>query len=353
VSLVLEKRETPSRTLTFVVPVAAIGLALLIGAAVIAISGADPWAALKEMFLGAFGTGYALSETLVKTIPLIFCGLAVGLAFKAQLWNIGAEGQLYMGAFAAGGLALAFPDGQSWWLIPLMFVGAFLAGGFWGLIPGVLKALLNVNEIITSLLLNYVAILWVQYFIYGPWKDPAGYGFPYTAVFGEGAWLPTFGDTRIHLGLVFAIVIALLIFFLLRSTKMGYEIRVIGENPQAARYAGMNIARTIIMVFFISGGLAGLAGMGEVSGVIHRLQPVISTGFGYTAIIIAWLSKLNPWVTVIVSFLFGGLLVGGYSLRALGLSEAIVYIIQGLILFLLLGGEILIRYRLHWQRRRT
>ncbi len=350
-SLVLEKREKPSSLVNFLVPVLSVLLALLLVALIIYLSGFDPGVAYLEMLSGSFGSGYAISETLVKAIPLMLCALGVGFAFKTVLWNIGAEGQLYMGAWAAGWVALSFPQGQSWWLIPLMMLAGFLAGALWGLIPGILKASLNVNEIITSLLLNYVAILWVDYFVYGPWKDPKGYGFPFTPFFGEGAWLPTFFGTRIHLGIVFALLAAIIIYFMLKSTRLGYEIRVIGENPHAAKYAGMNIFRTIIIVFLISGGLAGLAGMAEVSGVIHRLQHAISPGYGYTAIIIAWLSRLNPMATVLVAILFGGLLVGGFSVRSIGLSESLVYVIQGIILFLLLAGDILTRYRLVLKRR--
>ncbi|MCR4433420.1 MAG: ABC transporter permease [bacterium] len=350
-SLVLEKRESSSPLVNFLVPVLSVLFALLLGALIIYLSGFDPGVAYMEMLSGAFGSGYAISETIVKAIPLMLCALGVGLAFKTVLWNIGAEGQLYMGAWAAGWVALSFPQGQSWWLIPLMMIAGFLAGALWGLVPGILKASLNVNEIITSLLLNYVAILWVDYFVYGPWKDPKGYGFPFTPFFGEGAWLPTFFGTRVHLGIVFALFAAIIIYFLLKSTRLGYEIRVIGENPRAAKYAGMNIFRNIIIVFIISGGLAGLAGMAEVSGVIHRLQHAISPGYGYTAIIIAWLSRLNPITTVLVAILFGGLLVGGFSVRSIGLSESLVYVIQGIILFLLLAGDILTRYRLSWRGR--
>jgi simple sugar transport system permease protein len=349
-SLILERRESPSTLVNFLVPVLSILLALLLGALIIRLSGFNPEVAYREMLSGAFGSWYAISETMVKAIPLMLCALGVGFAFRTVLWNIGAEGQLYMGAWAAGWVALSFPHGQSWWLIPLMMLAGFLAGALWGLIPGILKASLNVSEIITSLLLNYVAILWVDYFVYGPWKDPKGYGFPFTPFFGEGAWLPTFFGTRVHLGIIFALVAAVIIYFLLKSTRLGYEIRVIGENPQAARYAGMNIFRTIIFVFLVSGGLAGLAGMAEVSGVIHRLQHAISPGYGYTAIIIAWLSRLNPLVTLLVSILFGGLLVGGFSVRSIGLSESLVYVIQGIILFLLLAGDLLTRYRFSWRK---
>jgi ABC-type uncharacterized transport system permease subunit len=350
-NLYLEKRGNPSKWLAVLVPVGSVILALLLGAAIIALAGFNPWLAYKEMWQGAFGSSYALSETLVKAIPLMLCALGVSLAFKTQLWNIGAEGQFYMGAFAASWVALNFIKGEIWWLLPLMMLAGFLAGGLWGLIPGVLRAALQVNEIITSLLLNYVAILWVDYLVYGPWKDPKGYNFPLTAEFSRAAQLPTLSGSRVHLGLLLALGAAVFIYYLLKSTKLGYEIKVIGDNPQAARYAGMNIFRTILLVFFISGGLAGLAGMAEVSGIIHRLQHAISPGYGYTAIIVAWLARLNPWLTLIVSFLLGGLLVGGYAVRMLGLSEALVFIIQGLILFLLLGGEILVYYRLSRLRK--
>jgi ABC-type uncharacterized transport system permease subunit len=298
------------------------------------------------MFKGAFGSAYGLSETVVKAIPLLLAGLGVAIAFKMLLWNIGAEGQLYMGAFAASYIALFHPDLPSYIMLPAMLVAGMLAGGLWALLTALPRALLGVNEVIISLMLNYVAILWVDYLVYGPWKDPQGFNFPLTAPFPESAILPVLGESRIHLGLVFGLIAAALLFLLLNRTRWGYEIRVIGESARAARYAGMNIVRNIMLVMFLSGALAGLAGFCEVAGITHRLQHGISPGYGYTAIIIAWLAKLHPGAVVLVSFLFGGLLVGGYTIQTMGLPAATVSMLQGAILFFLLGGEILNRYRI-------
>ncbi len=345
IALRFEKRLRPSPLLPYLVPLFSVILALLLGAAFIESTGYDAWKIYGVLFTGAFGSAYGLSETLVKAIPLMLCGLGVAVAFRMLLWNIGAEGQLYMGAFAASWLALSFPQASGYLLLPGMFLAGFLAGALWGLLAAILRALLGVNEVITTLMMNYIAILWVDYLVYGPWKDPQGFNFPLSAPFAEAARLPTLGTTRIHLGLIFGLLAALALYLILRRTRWGYEIRVIGESPVAGKYAGMDIFRNILLVMFLSGGLAGLAGMSEVAGITHRLQHGISPGYGYSAIIIAWLAKLNPWAVVAVSILFGGLLVGGYSIQSSGLPAAVVYMLQGAILFFVLGGEILTRYR--------
>jgi ABC-type uncharacterized transport system permease subunit len=298
------------------------------------------------MFHGAFGSGYGLSETVVKAIPLMITGLAVSLAFRMKLWNIGAEGQFFMGAFAASGIALAFPDWPAYLLLPAMLIAGFVMGGIWGLVPAIPRAYFKVNETISTLLLNYVAILWVDFLVFGPWRDPHGFNFPYSTPFSPGATLPSFGHTRIHWGLFVGLAIAVIFYFVLKYTKWGYEIRVCGESPKAAGYAGMNFAKNILLVMFISGGVAGIAGMTEVSGITQRLQQGISPGYGYTAIIVAWLGRLNPWAIIVVSFLLGGLLVGGFSIQTSGFPAATVSMLQGAILFFVLGGEILGQYRL-------
>jgi simple sugar transport system permease protein len=346
----LEKKLQPSPLAPVLIPVISVLLALVLGGVFLMSTGHSPVAVYREMLTGAFGTVYGLSETMVKAIPLILAGLGVSLAFRMQLWNIGAEGQLYMGAFAAGWVALTFPDAPAWVLLPAMFVAGFAAGGLWGLLPAIPRAFLKVNETITTLMLNYVAILWVNYLVYGPWKDPNGYNFPLSAPFSEAAILPAFGSTRVHFGLVIGLVMALVIYIMLRRTKWGFEVRVIGESPNAAKYAGMNIIKNILLVMFLSGGLAGIAGMSEVSGVIQRMQPGISDGYGYTAIIIAWLGKLHPGAIILVSFLFGGLQVGGYSIQSSGVPAAIVAMLQGAILFFVLGGGILNRYDIKFGR---
>jgi simple sugar transport system permease protein len=269
-------------------------------------------------------------------------------------WNIGAEGQLVMGGFAAGAVALWFPELfpaiPTWAYLPLMIIAGVLFGALWGLIPAMLKAYLQVNEIITTLMLNYIAILWVQYLYYGPWKDPNGFGFPGTAQFPEYTWLPRIAG-RVHWGIILAFAAALLIWLVLDRTRWGYEIRLIGENREAARYAGVSIGRNIVLVMLLSGGLAGMAGMVEVAGISHRLQQGLAVGYGFTAIIVAWLAKLNPWGVLLVAFLLAALLVGGDQIQiSMGLPASMALVLQGAILFFMLGGEIFTRYRLRFVR---
>ena len=348
--LVLEKRGDVSKLALLFNPVFSIVMALLLGSVLLLFTGYKPTEVYYTMLSGAFGSAYGLSETVVKAIPLLMCGLAVSIAFRMQLWNIGAEGQFYMGAVAATWIALYHGTGPRALVLTMMVLAGFVGGGLWGLLPAIPRALFKVNETITTLMLNYVAILFSGFLVYGPWKDPKGYNFPLTAVFPVNATLPTFGDTRIHLGLVFGLVTAVLMYVLIWHTKWGYEVRVIGESPVAARYAGMSITKNILLVMAISGGLAGVAGMAEVSGIIQRLQPSISPGYGYTAIIIAWLSRLNPFAMIGVSFVFGGLLVGGYNMQTSGLPAVIVAMLQGAILFFVLGSEILTKYRIRVKR---
>jgi len=348
-SVRLEKSLSPSPFITVLVPVLSVFLALAVGAFFLSLTGRDAWEVYATMFSGAFGTAYGLTETIVKAIPLMLTGLGVVLAFRMQLWNIGGEGQLHMGAFAAAWVALSFPEQPAWVLLPAMVAAAMLAGGLWGLLPALPRAYLGVNEIITTLMLNYVAILWVEYLVYGPWRDPHGYNFPLTAPFTQGAILPALGGTRIHVGLIFGLLLALALWVILCRTRWGFEIRVIGESPAAARYAGIDVARNILLVMLVSGAICGLAGMVEVAGLIHRLQPGFSPGYGYTAIIIAWLGKLHPGAVVLVAFLFGGLQVGGYMVQTSGIPAAMVAMLQGSILFFVLGGEVLLRYRLRWR----
>jgi general nucleoside transport system permease protein len=228
-----------------------------------------------------------------------------------------------------------------------MMVAGAVAGGIWGFIPGVLKARLGVNEIITSLMLNYVAILFAEYLVHGPWRDPQAYGFPGTPSLPASAWLPHWGTTRVHLGLAFGLLAALLLWVMLRRTRWGYEIGVMGENPRAALYAGMPTKRTILLVMALSGALAGLAGMSEVAGIGHQLQRNLSPGYGYAAIIVAWLARLDPFGVVLVAFLLAALSVGGDQIQmSLGLPAAIAPMLQGTILFFLLGGDALTRYRI-------
>jgi simple sugar transport system permease protein len=250
-----------------------------------------------------------------------------------------------MGAFAASWLPLTFPQTPMLLMLPGMLVLGCIGGGLWGLVPALLRARWKVNEIITTLMLNYVAIVWVDFLVYGPWKDPKGFNFPLTAKFPAAAALPTFGDSRIHVGLIIAILLAVVFWLIFEKSRWGFEIKVIGASEQAARYAGMNIRRNIYWVMLLSGAVCGLAGMAEVSGIVGRLQPSLSPGYGYTAIIVAWLSKLNPAAILVVSILFGALQVGGFFVQTMGVPASVAAMLQGAVLFFVVGGEFLTQYR--------
>jgi simple sugar transport system permease protein len=333
---------------TVLVSVLSFVLALFFGGIILFLAGESPLQIYGSMFAGAFGDWNGVAETLVKTTPLLLAGLGVAVAFRMQLWNIGAEGQLYLGAIVATGVGLfLIPGAPTWIIVPVMVLAGLLGGGLWGLIPGALRAWFGASEIITSLMLNYVAILFSEYLVHGPWRDPQAFGFPGTPSLPAAAWLPNWGTTRVHLGLLFGLIAALVLWVMLRRTRWGYEIGVMGENPRAALYAGMPTKRTILLVMVLSGALAGLAGMSEVAGIGHQLQRNLSPGYGYAAIIVAWLGRLHPFGAVLVAFLLAALTVGGERIQmSLGLPAAIAPMLQGTILFFLLGGDVLTRYRI-------
>ncbi len=364
-SFKLEKRLNPSRLAGWLVPLGSLLLALIFGVLLLLSAGADPIESYRVMLEGAFGSPalwqdgqyYNVTETLVKSIPLILTGLSVAIAFRMLFWNIGAEGQLVMGGIAAAGVALFLPEmipalpQTPWVYLPLIGLAAVLAGAIWGLIPALLKSYLQVNEIITTLMFNYIAILLYQYLFTTRWKDPQGFGFPGSAQIAEFARLGRLTG-RVHWGLIIGIVAAILIWIILDKTKRGYEIRLIGENVTAARYAGINVIQNIILVMLLSGGLAGLAGMSEVSGISYRLQQGLAVGYGFTGIIVAWLAKLNPWGIILVSILLAALFVGGDQLQiSMGLPASVALVLQGAILIFVLGGDIFTRYRLRVVRR--
>jgi general nucleoside transport system permease protein len=353
----LEPREQTPRWLSPVLTIGAVIVALAIGAVILWFVGGDPIRAYLHIVDAAFGDIGVLSDTLVKATPLILTGLACSLAFRMRLWNIGAEGQFLLGAWGAGAVVLApiLPPGTpAIVVIPAMMLAGAAAGALWGFIPGVLRARLGVNEIITTLMLNYIALNWLQFWVFGPWSES---GFQQTVQFPPEAWLPRLTDfadqypilagLTTHLGLVFALIATAIMSFALSRTRWGYELRLIGDNPRAARYAGIDIARYIIVVFMISGALAGLAGMSEVTGVVHRLQDRISPGYGFTAIIIAYLAHFGPWRVVVASILFGALILAGREIQPSGVPA----MIQGIILFCLISSDVFLRYRVKIVRR--
>lgn len=336
----------------------AIVVALLLGAVVIATAGGDPIGSYRHIAKASFGSLGVFSDTMVKAIPLMLTGLACSVAFRMRLWNIGAEGQFYLGAFGASAVVLlpilSDKDTPRWILILVMLVAGMLMGALWGFIPGYLKAKFNVNEIISSLMMNYIAIAWNNYWIFAVWTEG---GFQMSRMFDKNAWLPRLTDfsktvpafrgLTTHFGLVFALVAAVIVWFILYRSRWGYEIRLIGDNPKAAEYAGISITRNVVLVMMLSGALAGLAGMSEITGVVHRFQERISSGYGFTGIIIAWLAKLNPLVVVVVSILFGALLLAGREIQPSGIPK----LIQGVILVCLIASDFFLRYQIRIVRQ--
>lgn len=371
--LTLTKRvKDVPRWYPFTITLGAIAISFIVIGILLKIIGGQPLVVAKYFYTAAFGNWAVFSDTLVKATPLILVGLACTVAFKMKLWNIGAEGQFYAGAFAAS-LVVLIPilpeDAPRWMTLGLMAVMGMIGGAIYGFIPGYLKAKLDINEIITTLMLNYVAILWNNFWIFNKWSDA---GFQMTPTFPKSAWLPRLTDyarpynnfmengnpvitgflkfiglerlsgMTLHLGVVFGLVMVVVVWWLLNRSRWGYEVKLIGDNPHAAEYAGLNIVRNIVLVMVVSGALAGLAGMSEISGVVHRLQERISPGYGFTGIIIAWLAKLNPYAVIPVSILFGGLILAGREIQPSGLAM----LMQGFILFMIISSDVLLRYKI-------
>ncbi len=350
----LEPRlQEPPRWYPVAVSLGAIFIALILGGIVIAFAGGDPFLSYAHIARASFGNLGVISDTLVKATPILMTALACSIAFRMKLWNIGAEGQFIMGAFGASAVVLApllSAETPAWIFIPVMMVAGMLAGALWGFIPGYLKAKFNVNEIISTLMLNYISISWMNFWIFGVWSEG---GFQMSPRFPRTAWLPrlldyaeTFPILRgltTHAGLLIGIAAAFVLWLLIYRSRWGYEIRLIGDNPSAARYAGIDISRNTILVMMVSGALAGLGGMSEITGVVHRLQTSpVAAGYGFTGIIVAWLAKLHPGVIVVVSVLFGALILAGREIQPSGVPK----MIQGIILVCLIASDFLLRYRI-------
>jgi simple sugar transport system permease protein len=343
---VFEKRKNHQAAVPFIVPALSFLVSLILTSVVLLIFGADPFATFGAMAVGAFGSMHGFAETLVKTIPLALTGLGVALAFRLKFWNIGAEGQLVMGGVAAAGVALfCSPAIPPWLLLPCVIAAGCVSGALWAGIPAALKTRLGVDETLVTLMLNYVAILFSEYLYYGSWRDPKGFGFPGSAPFPEGAWLPRiFG--RAHAGIYFVLILAVVLWIIVKRTRWGFELTIIGNSPKAARYQGIAVERNIFLAVVLSGAICGLAGACEVTGISHRLQQGLSLGYGFTAIIIAWMAQLNPLAIPFVALLMGGILVGGDQVQlTMGLPSAMGSVMQGLILFPLLAGSLFTEYR--------
>ncbi len=306
--------------------------------------GRDPVAIYSGIWAGAFGDQFSLSESLVAATPIMLCALGVAVAGGVGLMNVGVEGQLYLGAIGATFVALTLPTLPILQMLPLMFIAASVCGAAWSAIPGWLRVWFGVNEVIVSLLMNYIAILLVEFLIHGPWQDPTSTSWPQTAAFPAAAELPHFPGVRVHLGLCFGIILCLFFAIIMPLTRVGFIARVIGQNQEAAEYAHYPVGRYQLIGMLLSGAIAALAGFGQVSAIEGRLRSGLSPGYGYTGFLVCWLARHNPIAIIVVSILIGGLLSGADSLQLTAkLPFATVNILQGTIFFSLLALEQLIR----------
>jgi len=353
----LEKRTETSRLALLLAPIAAIAFTLLVSALLVLWAGAPLGQTYSLLFKGGFGSVFALSETLTRAIPLILTGLAATVAFKARLFNIGAEGQLYAGALAAvavgglhGGTGFGLPV---WLLFGLMMLAAALAGALLLLGPALLKARLGVDEVVTTLLLNFVMLLFVSAMLDGPMKDPTAMGWPQSvALLGELELSKLIEQTRIHTGLFWALGLAVALWALLKYTVLGFDIRAMGANTRAAAFAGVPVTRTVVLVALLSGALAGLAGAIEVAGRTSYVTLDMSPGYGYTGIVIAMLAALNPLGVVAAAVFVAGVLVGADTMsRAVGVPTYIADVIVAASLISVLVATLMTQYRLVWGRK--
>jgi len=345
--LYLERRPEHSRTMAIASPFIAVGLTLVTGGIIFALLGFNPFSALYIYFLDPLTSLWSIEELLVKAGPLVLIGVGLAIGYSANVWNIGAEGQLVAGAVAGSLFPVLIPSWQDPTVLPVMLLMGVLGGMAWGAIPAFLKVRFGASEILSSLMLVYVAQLGLDWLVRGPWRDPHGFNFPKSVAFDGWQVLPTLSDSRVHLGIAFALIAAIVLAVVMARMLKGFEIRVIGSTPRAGAFAGFSRNRSIWFGFLVSGGLAGLAGISEVAGPIGHLQPSISPGYGFTAIIVAFLGRLNPLGVVAAGLMLALSYLGGEGAQvALGLSDKIARVFQGILLFYILACDTLILYRI-------
>ena len=349
--IVLEKRSEASTIMAICSPFIALGLTIVLGGIIFALRGFNPFEALYVYFIEPLTSMWSVEQLIVKATPLVLIGAGLSVCYLANVWNIGAEGQLTIGAIAGSAVPILFPAWQSPLTLISMIILGVLGGMAYGAIPGYLKNRFNANEILTSLMLVYVAQLFLDWLVRGPWRDPQGFNFPKSITFDGWQLLPTITGS-IHLGCLFALVAVIALAFVMGKTLKGFEIRVAGNAPRAGRFAGFSREKMVMFCFLLSGGLAGLAGITEIASTVGQLQPQISPGYGFAAIIVAFLGRLNP-----IGVLFAGLLlalsyIGGEAVQvSLGISDKIARVFQGILLFSILACDTLILYRIRFEAR--
>jgi simple sugar transport system permease protein len=348
--LKLESRPQPSRLWSYASPVLALACTVVIGVVLFALLGKDPVRGLQIFFWEPIRSGYALGELVVKATPLLLIALGLAVCFRSNVWNIGAEGQYILGAIAASGIALQADSSTGGWIVVPVLLAGVLGGMVWAGITALLRDRFNANEILVSLMLVYVAVQVLGYLVFGPWKDPMGYNFPQTKSFEAVTRIPRlFAGSRMNIGLLFALLGVAGIWVFLFRTRAGFALQVGGLAPAAARYAGFSSRRALWTALLISGGMAGLAGALEVAGPIGQLTPYVPAGYGFAAIIVAYVGRLHPVGMVFSAILMSMFYIGGELAQSrLGLPKSLTGVFQGLLLFTLLACDTLVNYRLRW-----
>ncbi|MCW6509029.1 ABC transporter permease [Lichenifustis flavocetrariae] len=350
--LKVEPRRQVSKPLQYATPPLSVLGTVVAAFVLFAIMGYDPLRALYDLFVAPLGNVQGLSELALKASPLVMIGVGLAAGFRANVWNIGAEGQLMMGAIAGGGVALAFYGREGWWILPLMSLAAVAGGMAWAAVPAFLKTRFGVSEILVSLMLTYVAEQFLSYLVLGPWKDPEGMNFPQSRMFSDSALLPVlFDGTRVHAGVLVSLLVVVVAWVVMSRSILGFEIRTVGLAPAAARYAGFSQTRVVWLTLLATGGLAGLAGLFEVAGPIGQLIPKITPGYGFTAIIVAFLGRLHPLGILLAGLVMALSYIGADQAQVdMGLPNAATGLVQAMLLFFLLASDFLVRYRVRLVR---
>ncbi|MTI17537.1 ABC transporter permease [Rhodobacteraceae bacterium RKSG542] len=344
--LVLEKRAEHSRLMTVVSPLLAIGLSLIAGSIMFVMIGVNPAEAIYAFFIEPLTSTWSLEELVVKSAPLVLIAVGLSVCFLSNNWNIGAEGQFTMGAIFGSIIPVLFHGFTGPLALPAMIIMGALGGMFWASIPAFLKTRFGTNEILTSLMLVYIAQYILDYLVRGPWRDPDGFNFPESRLYEADHTMWMLGDGRMHFGAIFALVAVIAVWFMLTKTIKGFEIKVMGQTPRAGQFAGFSRKGIVWFSFLISGAFAGIAGIVEVSGTIGQLTPVISPGYGFTAIIVAFLGRLNPIGILFAGLLLGLSYIGGEAAQVtLGMTDKTTSVFQGMLLFFVLACDTLILYK--------
>lgn len=341
-----EKRREPSMAMLVITPVASVLVTMVLGVILFDLIGVDGFRAVVDIFLSPILTSYKWQDVAVKAAPLVIIALGLSVGNRAQVWNIGAEGQYIIGALAAAGIGISFGTTGGPIVVALMVLAGVLAGSAWAAVPAALRTRYSVNEILSSLMLTYVAMQVLSWLVGGPWKDPEGRNFPVTAPLADSQTLPVWGTSTVHLGVALAVILPFVFWYLMKHTVFGFQIRVVGSAPNAARHGGFDGRQTIWLAMLISGAMAGLAGALEFTGVLHKIGLGFASGYGFTAIIVAFLGRLNPIGCLIAGIVLAVTSVGGQMAQSsVRIPNSTAGLFQAMMLFLILASDILIRYR--------